>query len=256
MKRVPKSFQAVIITILLGMFIPKIVEITGVAFIDKIMVKGLLSLSFSIATICVGGLFSAHILRDKVSGGKTRILLYLIIAIILLSIASTIVSFIQSISNVILYVLIGITSVLIAAIILYLIIKAVTAKKEFKTTQEKCIIDGQKNNYELKMQGQKISATVLSLREENGSNIVKSPEEKGLSAKLELKSLYELWDERDLSQKCLTATNDENPDLKWVKVYKPPYANGKFYGYVLMNNARNTVNGEIYYADKKIWRQL
>ena len=149
MKRVPKSFQAVIITILLGMFIPKIVEITGAAFIDKIMVKGLLSLSFSIATICVGGLFSAHILRDKVSGGKTRILLYLIIAIILLSIASTIVSFIQSISNVILYVLIGITSVLIAAIILYLIIKAVTAKKEFKTTQEKCIIDGQKNNYEL-----------------------------------------------------------------------------------------------------------
>lgn len=106
------------------------------------------------------------------------------------------------------------------------------------------------------MQGQKRSATVLSLREKNGSNIVKSPEENVRSAKLELKSLYELWDERDLSQKCLTATNDENPDLKWVKVYKPPYANGKFYGYVLMNNARNTVNGEIYYADKKIWRQL
>ena len=71
---------------------------------------------------------------------------------------------------------------------------------------------------------------------------------------VELKTLYELWSERDIGKKCLTATNDENPDLEWVKIYKPPYADGKFYGYVLMNNAHNTVNGEIYFADRPIWR--
>lgn len=68
-----------------------------------------------------------------------------------------------------------------------------------------------------------------------------------------LKNLYDLWTEKPKEAKCLTVTNHENPDLKWVKIYKPPYGNGKFYGYILMNNAKHTVNGEIYFADREIW---
>ena len=76
---------------------------------------------------------------------------------------------------------------------------------------------------------------------------------KEVNQETSLKNLYELWREKPVGEKCLTATNHENPDLKWVKIYKPPYGNGKFYGYVLMNDARHTVNGEIYFADRKIW---
>lgn len=251
MIKVPKSFQAIIITIFIGMFLPKIVEITGVAFLDKIMIKGLLSLSFSIATIGVGWLFSLHFIRDKVSGGKTRIVLYIFIAIILLSVASTIVSFIKSISSIILYVLIGLTSVLIGSLLVYYIIKAATAKKEFKLSQEKSIYENQKGNECIRQKPQPI---IHHYEHINEVKVEKNHDLEQISSYSELKTLYELWDERDVSQKCLTATNNENPDLKWVKIYKPPYANGKFYGYVLMNDARNTVNGEIYFADKKIWR--
>lgn len=68
------------------------------------------------------------------------------------------------------------------------------------------------------------------------------------------RTLYELAMEHDFSNGCMTVTNDENPNLKWVKIYKPWYANGKFYGYIMMNNAHNTVNGEIFFADRPIWR--
>ena len=66
--------------------------------------------------------------------------------------------------------------------------------------------------------------------------------------------IYELWKEKDVSEKCLTITNNDNPDLKWIKIYKPPYKNGKFYGYIMMMNAHNTVNGEIYFANEPIWK--
>lgn len=253
MRKVPKSLQAIIITVLFGMFIPKIFEITGVSLFDKIIIKGILSLSFSAATICVGALFSAHILKDRVVGGKTRILLYILFMIILLSSISTVVSFIQSVSHIIFYVLTGITAVLILILIVWLLIKAISAKKDFKITQEKSVIHSQKNETDSNRITQNSQPTPhyipQSLSVLSPNNNIKLHE-----SDRKLKTLYELWFEKDEKHKCLMATNDENPDLKWIKIYKPPYANGKFYGYILMNNARNTVSGEIYFADRKIWR--
>lgn len=82
----------------------------------------------------------------------------------------------------------------------------------------------------------------------------KNQVERQIKTAIELKTIYQLWNEKDPNKKCLTVTNDENPDLMWVKIYKPPYGNGKFYGYVRMNDARDTVNGEIFFADRQIWK--
>ena len=38
------------------------------------------------------------------------------------------------------------------------------------------------------------------------------------------KKLYtveELWWQKNPSDKCITITNDDNPNLKWIKIYKP-----------------------------------
>ena len=254
LRKVPKSLQAIIITMLLGMFIPKIFEITGVAIFDKIIIKGLLSLAFSAATICVGVFYSARILKGRTSGGKARISLYILFAIILLSVTSTVVSFIQSISDIILYILSGLAALLSLVLIIWLGIKVISAKKQFKTSQEKSVIQSQNNEEKIPVETEKFNKPKPCYAPKSIPKYVQDNSIKQAELGVELKTLYELWSERDVSKKCLTATNDENPDLKWVKIYKPPYANGKFYGYVLMNNAHNTVNGEIYFADRRIWR--
>lgn len=254
MRKVPKSLQAIIITMLFGMFIPKVFEITGVSLFDKMMIKGILSLAFSAATICVGALFSTHILRDRVAGGKSRIFLYIVFTIIFLSCISTVISFIQSVSHIIFYVLTGITAVLILILIVWLLIKTISAKKDFKITQEKSVIHSQKKNETDSNRIQQNSLPAAHYIPRSLSVLSSNKNIKLHESDRKLKTLYELWFEKDEKQKCLMATNDENPDLKWIKIYKPPYANGKFYGYILMNNARNTVSGEIYFADRKIWR--
>ena len=37
MKKVPKSFQAIIVTLVVGMLLPKLIDFTGIIFIDKIL---------------------------------------------------------------------------------------------------------------------------------------------------------------------------------------------------------------------------
>lgn len=256
---VPKSLQAIIITALLGMFIPKIFEITGVAIFDKILIKGLISLAFSSATICVGLFYSARILRGRISGGKARIALYILFAIILLSVTSIVVSFIQSISDIILYILSGSAAILSIVLIIWLGIKVISVKKQFKASQEKSVIQSQNNEVKTPVDTGNFNKpkpcyVSKSIPKYVKDNSIKQAAINQANLDVELKTLYELWSERDIGKKCLTATNDENPDLEWVKIYKPPYADGKFYGYVLMNNAHNTVNGEIYFADRPIWR--
>ena len=258
-RKVPKSLQAIIITMLLGMFIPKIFEITGVAIFDKIIIKGLLSLAFSAATICVGAFYSARILKGRTSGGKARISLYILFVIILLSVTSTVVSFVQSISDIILYILSGSAALLSLVLIIWLGIKVISAKKQFKASQEKSVIQSQNNEEKITVETEKFNKpkpcyAPKSIPKYVQDNSLKQAAINQADLDVELKTLYELWSEMDIGKKCLTATNDENPDLKWVKIYKPPYADGKFYGYVLMNNAHNTVNGEIYFADRRIWR--
>ena len=50
--------------------------------------------------------------------------------------------------------------------------------------------------------------------------------------------------------------DSSNSNLKWVKIYNPPHKDGRFFGYIMMKNARNTFYGEIYYANKKIWNRI
>ena len=260
-----KSFQAIIITMLFGMFVPKIVEITGFSLIDKVIIKGILSVSFSLSTICVGILFSTKILKDRVAGGKTRIALYILISIILLSAVTPVLAFIESISQKILYILSSLTILLIFVLIVWTVVKALKVKKAFKVSQEKTVSEKilgntkQVNKYKpyvTQYNNEYHKVQERQQKPKKNEHYNKKPEHTDLSQKPELKTLYELWYLKDADKKYLKATNEENPDLKWVKICKPPYANGKFYGYVLMKDARNTVNGEIYFADRKIWKKL
>ena len=71
-KKPSKSIQAIIITLIAGMIIPKIFDISGNALLDKFLWKGVLSASFSVATIIVGLLYAGKFITGKVAGGKSR----------------------------------------------------------------------------------------------------------------------------------------------------------------------------------------
>lgn len=254
MKKVPKSFQAIIVTLVVGMLLPKLIDFTGIIFIDKILTKGLLSIAFNLATIIVGVVFSIGLLKGKKEGGKARIGIYLFFAILILCFSSAIAVFFDIIGKIVA----GILCLVTLFLIVYFIIKVFTTcsktKNEYKYSQINSVQEKPKNIVTKKVQVVE-SKPQKSINEEIGRETIAEPQpiSKEFHQDSSLKNLYELWREKPVGEKCLTATNHENPELKWVKIYKPPYGNGKFYGYVLMNNARHTVNGEIYFADRKIW---
>lgn len=254
MKKVPKSFQAIIVTLVVGMLLPKLIDFTGIIFIDKILTKGLLSIAFNLATIIVGVGFSIGLLKGKKEGGKARIGIYLLFVVLILCFSSTIAVFFDIIGKIIA----GILGLVALILIIYFIVKVFSTcsktKNEFKHSQINSVQEKPKNI---------VAAKVQVVEPKRGKSISDKNEREPIAEyqlinqefhqNASLKNLYELWREMPAGEKCLTVTNHENPDLKWVKIYKPPYGNGKFYGYVLMNNARHTVNGEIYFADRKIW---
>lgn len=249
MRKVRKSLQAIVITGLVGMILPRFVEITGVSLIDKFLVKGLLGIAFLISTIIVGWLFSVHILKNKVTGGKTRTGIYFVLIMIMFGATTAILSFIKTVGIIVLSIFACITLVLLITFI----IKLFAAQHETKITEKNTANQVIKANTDIK------SVTTNKERKLNHPTpslavTPKNKVERQIKTAIELKTIYQLWNEKDPNKKCLTVTNDENPDLMWVKIYKPPYGNGKFYGYVRMNDARDTVNGEIFYADRQIWK--
>lgn len=254
MKKVPKSLKAVVITFIVGMLVPKLFDITGIALIDKVIWKILLSLAFNLATIIVGFLFSAKLIRNKVDGGKARISIYLLIVIIILCSTTSVLIFFKEVAKIVLIVIGMITFIVISVLILNYIFSIIDTKNKFKQTQIKTTYDHKNTNLitlvELNSKGNHLNNDNKSLSDPLIVNESSSKKE----TPIELKTILELWQEFDHSQKCLIITDEENPELKWVKIYKGPYPNGKFYGYVLMQNARNTVNGEIYNADRPSWR--
>ena len=122
MRKVRKSLQAIVITGLVGMILPRFVEITGVSLIDKFLVKGLLGIAFLISTIIVGWLFSAHILKNKVTGGKTRIGIYFVLIMIMFGATTAILSFIKTVGIIVLSIFACITLVLLITFIIKLLI--------------------------------------------------------------------------------------------------------------------------------------
>ncbi len=256
MKKVPKSFQAIIVTLVVGMLLPKLLDFTGIILIDKILIKGLLSIAFNLATIIVGFGFSIGLIRGKKEGGKARIGIYLLFVVLILSFSSAIAVFFDFVGKIIS----AIFALGAIFLITYFIIKVFTScsktKKEFIHSQNKSVKIEPKNVIATNFQALEQPENNIVEKNERESVVAQQPINTEVNQETSLKNLYELWREKPAGEKCLMATNHENPDLKWVKIYKPPYGNGKFYGYVLMNNARHTVNGEIYFADRKIWKVL
>jgi hypothetical protein len=292
MSRKPsKSIQAIAITLLAGMVIPKIFDLSGNVFIDKLLWKGVLSIAFNLATIVVGTLYAGKFIKGRIAGGKSRISIYFILIAILASIVSVVCEFIREISPVIKIILCSVAIFATTFLIIKLLVYCKKSLNKFKLTQEKSLkkqksltsvnfisashgtdIKDEKTHIAISSPNTVINErsrkTYQSPNITNGtfstSNsfnkydavITNNPNTTLIVDNTEPrnKTLFELWAEKDNNEKCLTATNDENPDLKWVKIYRPPYPNGKFYGYVMMCNAHNTVNGEIYFADRSIWR--
>lgn len=268
-RKVPKSLQAILITLIVGMFLPKVMDITGISLVDKVIIRGLLTLAFNVSTILVGILYSANLLHGKKEGGKARIIIYtVLVAILMLCIATSVLSFTKEVGKVLLIVLNVASLVLIALLILSICSSIRERKKQFKISQQQSVnqkgaryartIPTSKGVIsKANSQSSNNNRTSPQFVEEVESQIQDpDPSESELNKKTlspTLKTIYQLWNEKDPAEKCLTVTNDDNPDLKWVKIYKPPYGDGKFYGYIKMMDARNTVNGEIYFADEPIW---
>lgn len=254
MKKVPKSLKTIVVTFIVGMFIPKLFDITGIVLLDKVIWKVILTLAFNFSTIVVGFLYAVKLIRGKVDGGKARISIFLIVVIIILCSASSILVFLIKEVGKIVLIIIGIIALFaIGILILNYIFSIKGRKKDFKVSQiesidkPKTIIGNSNDRSKSRQRDEKKETKQLS------DILTLNDSCRRKETAIQLKTVYELWKEFDHSQKCLTITNDENPDLKWVKIYKPPYRNGKFYGYVMMQNAKNTVNGEIYFANRPIW---
>lgn len=252
MKKRSKSLQAVIITFLVGLFVPKIFDLTGIALLDKVVWKIVLSLSFNIATVVVGILYSAKLLHSKSAGGKTRIAIYLIIVLVFLCATTSILVFFNEVAKIVLIIMGAAALVVVSAIILNYVFTVKRGNNKVEIHRVKNNSTVTKPNHMVKQDiprnKPQVHNSIIGAVEETPKQIV--VDEKSIK----LKTAYKLWYEFDKSEKCLTITNNENPDLKWVKIYKAPYSNGKFYGYIMMKNARNTVSGEIYFADKPIWQ--
>ena len=133
-KKPSKSIQAIIITLIVGMIIPKIFDISGNALLDKFLWKGVLSASFSVATIIVGALYAGKFITGKVAGGKSRISIYFILIAIFASAASAICAFIREISPIIKIVLASVTILAITLLVAKLIGFCFKVKKNFKIT--------------------------------------------------------------------------------------------------------------------------
>ena len=262
-RKVPKSLQAIIITLLVGMLLPKLVSLTGAPLVDKVLWKIVFTLSFNLATIIVGVLYATNLIHGKVEGGKARITIYFVIIIIFLCTASSVLVFFKEVAKWVLIVIGVVALIFILALIFNYIFSIKDKKNKFKTSQAKSVEIKNLKEKTIQPLQKQIANTVKDIKTlRQGQQIpvvVTGPQESILTADTieaiqpKLKTIHELWEEKDILEKCLTVTNKVHPDLRWVKIYKPPYGNGKFYGYVMMMNARNTVSGEIYFADEPIW---
>ena len=230
--------------------------------------------AFGIATFLVGILYSCHLISGKRSGGKTRIGIYISIVLILCCAAPMLALVVATMSKIVAAIL----AFAMMCGLTYLIcklIKWLSKKKQPEARSIGCSAKNQETkshdntSIENNIQNTVVSGDVKSQIIESCTiekttiteqSTCEREEVTGLQPAVEYLenydacyTLYELAMYHDFESGCMTVTNDENPDLKWVKIYKPCYGNGKFYGYVMMNNAHHSVNGEIFFANRPIW---
>lgn len=274
MKKVKKSIQAILITFVVGALVPRIFSLSDFGLVNKLAWKGLLGAAFGIATFLVGILYSCHLISGKRSGGKTRIGIYISIVLILCCAAPMLALVVATMSKIVAAIL----AFAMMCGLTYLIcklIKWLSKKKQPEARSIGCSAKNQETkshdntSIENNIQNTVVSGDVKSQIIESCTiekttiteqSTCEREEVTGLQPAVEYLenydacyTLYELAMYHDFESGCMTVTNDENPDLKWVKIYKPCYGNGKFYGYVMMNNAHHSVNGEIFFANRPIW---
>ena len=274
MKKVKKSIQAILITFVVGALVPRIFSLSDFGLVNKLAWKGLLGASFGIATFLVGILYSCHLISGKRSGGKTRIGIYISIVLILCCAAPMLALVVATMSKIVAVIL----AFAMMCGLTYLICKLIKWLSKKKQPEARSIGSSAKNqeikshdntSIENNIQNTVVSGDVKSQIIESCTiekttiteqSTCEREEVTGLQPAVEYLenydacyTLYELAMYHDFESGCMTVTNDENPDLKWVKIYKPCYGNGKFYGYVMMNNAHHSVNGEIFFANRPIW---
>lgn len=274
LKKVKKSIQAILITFVVGALVPRFFSLSDFGLVNKLAWKGLLGAAFGIATFLVGILYSCHLISGKRSGGKTRIGIYISIVLILCCAAPMLALVVATMSKIVAVIL----AFAMMCGLTYLICKLIKWLSKKKRSEARSIGCSAKNqeikshdntSIENNIQNTVVSGDVKS--EIIESCTIEKPtiteqstgeceEVTGFQPAVEYLenydacyTLYELAMYHDFESGCMTVTNDENPDLKWVKIYKPCYGNGKFYGYVMMNNAHHSVNGEIFFANRPIW---
>ena len=275
MKKVKKSIQAILITFIVGAIVPRIFSLSDFGLVNKLAWKGLLGTAFGIATFLVGILYSCHLISGKRTGGKTRIGIYISIVLILCCAAPMLALLVATMSKVVAAIL----AIAMMCGVTYLICKLIKwLSKSTRTKERPAQVVAENNEPVLqndiitnnKNQSNSVSCEVKAetfkppvVLEQTTIKVASvettetatdfQPSIEYVEDSDACYTLYELAMCHDFQSGCMTVTNDENPDLKWVKIYKPCYSNGKFYGYVMMNNAHHSVNGEIYFANRPIW---
>ncbi len=266
MRKPRKSLKAVAITFLIGFLVPAVFRISGVDFLNKIAWKGLLYGASVLATVFVRQLYSLGLIKGKRQGGKTRIGAYIAIVLLLCLLTPTKTLFVSTTTRIIQII----TGLIVVVIMTYVAYKIIGAIKNFFSSGNVSKLDKDTHNQKKREASITQNSAVRPVTQSPAQNIIvkKQPhsprvlEEKELPAPAilpvettsgKLKTILQLWNEKSPDEKCITITNDENPDLRWVKIYRPRYRDGNFYGYIKMQHARDTVNGIIYSANKPIW---
>lgn len=271
MRKLRKSLKTVGTTFLIGLLVPAVFRISGVNLINKIAWKGLLSGAFAISTSLVGILYSLKLIKGRSQGGKARIGAFLTIVLLLCSLTPMIALLISATTRIV-QIMAG---SIVAAIMTFVLYKIIVAVKTFfssgDTSQpDKCPQNQKKRDVPIKensgvkpipqplmQQNHTVSKKQLPsphvLEKKEESCLVRPSVETTVG---KLKTILQLWNEKSPDEKCITITNDEYPDLRWVKIYRPRYRDGNFYGYIKMRHARDTVNGIIYSACKPIWYEI
>lgn len=253
-----KSIQALIIVLIVGIMLPKIYKISSINLINKGIWKLLINFAFTLSTVVIGFSYKVGAVRNRKEVGIARIKLFLLIILFLCASVSTLVT-LYSYFVKILMVILGIIIVAGLIYILYISIRKLSNfekknKHDFNYERFK----KSKNIYLDYKYLNSVTNTNRNLTIANQKELIKPELKKNYDVlpAIEISkynTIEELWKQKDPKAKCITISNCENENLKWVKIYKNRYGDGNFYGYVMMNNARETVNGIIYYSDRPIW---
>lgn len=259
MNKHKKSIQAIILTALVGLIVPQLFSLSNIEIFNKIAWKAILAGVFGLATFFVGFLYSIGIIKKRSVGGKVRIGTYLLMVLLLCALVPVLSLILSVVSEVVK----GIILFAISTLVLVVIIKIIrTISKALKSNRVNENVQNKKASHTSNEQFLLPPVAETPQFSNNniittGSNIVVENQKESIDTLIEyedgLKTISELWEDKNPNDKCITITNDENPDLKWVKIYKPRYGDGYFYGYIKMENARETVNGKIYFGDRPIW---